>query len=743
MKILKGLILLISLLVIIWFLINLNKPQSPRPQDLKNLSFDNLKIYFTDLSNRKGAKYAFEVLKKADFSPNTDTHLLGHVVGDILYKQQGAEGIQICTQDFRNACSHSIVVGLFTDKGEAALNEIKAACKKAPGGQGAYTMCYHGLGHGIVAYEGYDLSKTIGLCQKTGTQQHENSEYPECVSGAVMEIISGGGHDKELWVKQRPKYLKPDHPFYICSSEFMPEEARGRCYDYLTPYLWEVEGADMNNPSEAVFQKSFKLCNQIAEENYRNICFGGFGKEFVGLAQSKDIRRVDQMDEGRLRQIVDWCNLAEEKAGIRECLAHALSSIFWGGENDYHASIRFCNVISDVDSSNSCFLNLIGQMSYYIKDPKIKASFCKAIPAQFTDECRRKLSEKSDSCNQLNNLTSKKQCWEEAIENTLKDQGVDAAFDLVDDLYKKDPLFASDCHAYIHLVGEKGYKVYSQRQQIKLSSKASTCGYGFYHGFMETLLIAGKDIKLAGQFCDWAEKQVGGKNDVKGACFHGIGHGITDSHDKKSWSDENELVDKPLGICEQVATDEYMINRCASGVFNVLAIKYNSASLPLNKQDPLMFCKKQTKSYFKKPCFEEMNTMLISISGRDILTAAKYLDDIEDQYATSAMSGLAGVVGMSYKDSSYALQIQNCRKLPNRLRTSCIIGFVGGLIEGETPNTQEVKALSFCSSPQLQDDERANCYKEALRLLSVYLPLQRFKGICSKLNEEYQNYCNT
>lgn len=389
MKLVRSILLVLTVILFILFISIFSKPKETV---FLNMSFDQLKKYFTDLANQKGAKAAYEVLKNANLPVNTDLHLLGHIVGDVLYKQQGAKGIQVCTRDFRNACSHSIVVGLFTDKGEEALDEIKQACQKAPGGGGAYIMCYHGLGHGILAFEGYDFLKTIELCKKTGTSEHQNSEYPECVSGAVMEIISGGGHDPKLWTIKRAEYFKKADPLHICSSDFMPEEVRGRCYDYLTPYLWEAVGGDINNPTRVDFQKAFRLCDEIVEEEYRNICFGGFGKEFVGLAQSKDIRRVDQMDDDRLRQIADWCSLAEEREGIRECLGHALSSLFWGGENDYHVSIRFCNIIFDEENSNACFLNLIGQMSYYIKDSKIKTSFCREIPPGLSSECQRRLS---------------------------------------------------------------------------------------------------------------------------------------------------------------------------------------------------------------------------------------------------------------------------------------------------------------------------------------------------------------
>ena len=727
MNLLRGLILLTILAIVLLQLNNLERDQ------LSNLSFEELKTYFTNLSNKKGAGYAFEVLKNASVAPGTDMHLLGHVVGDILYKQLGAEGIKVCSQDFRNACSHSIVVGLFTDKGEEALTEIQEACKKAPGGLGAYMMCYHGLGHGILAYTAYDFKETIGLCQKTGTK-----EYPECVGGAVMEMISGGGHDQHLWARMRPNYLKKDDPFNICSKEFLDYEGSVRCYDYITPFLWEAVGADINNPTDDNFRQAFKLCELVVDKNLRNICYQGFGKEFVGLAQARDIRKIDQMDEQKLKKVVKWCKLSESKDGYSECLSHALNSLFWGGENDYHVSIKFCHAIEDSTDQNNCFINLIDRAAFYIKDKDVRASICRQIPAQFNSECTKKLSSVCDNLD----LIAKKQCYEETVEQTLKKNGIEASFDLVDYLYQKDADFASDCHSYIHLVGEKAYQLFSQGKHLKLSSKASSCGYGFYHGFMETLLLAGEDLKKAEQFCEWAEKEVGGKNDVKGACFHGIGHGLTENHDKKEWLNEQELVNNPLIICEQVSADESMINRCASGVFNVLAIKYNSAALPLNKQNPLGFCKTQTKPYFKKPCYEEMNTMLISISKNNLVLAANYLKNLEDEYAKSAMRSLAGVIGMGYKEASFFPHIETCRKLEEQFHLPCIRGFVGGLIEGQPPGTQEVGAMNFCSSG-LSDEEKTNCYQEALRLLSLYLTLERYQNVCKNLDQKYQRYCVT
>ena len=166
-------------------------------------SFEDLTDRFRKLSKDQGAVYAFEVLGTASLPANTDLHLLGHAVGDELYEQKGVAGIADCTPDFRNACSHSIVVGALNEFGEAALPQIRDACKKAPGGSGAYTMCYHGLGHGVFAYNAYDLADTAALCKKTGTAAYHDREYIECMGGAVRETMGGGVQCCGLWLPAR------------------------------------------------------------------------------------------------------------------------------------------------------------------------------------------------------------------------------------------------------------------------------------------------------------------------------------------------------------------------------------------------------------------------------------------------------------------------------------------------------------------------------------------------------------
>ena len=359
-------------------------------QDSSLRSFGELSTYFSTLAREKGGEYAFNVLKLAPVPPDIDMHLLAHVVGDILYAQEGLEGIKACTHDFRNACSHSIVVGLLLEQGETALDKIAQACYRAPGGSGAYTMCFHGLGHGVLAHTGYDLKKAVELCEKTGTSQYDYEESSQCVSGTIMEIIAGV-HDPELWAKQRSKYFSAKDPLYPCTADFMPKTAQYLCYLYLTPHLFEAAGTNTWIPTA----KAFPFCDSIplTEPGNRDACYGGFGKEFIGFVADRDIRvsSLESITESQLKEIHELCLLADNRDGTMSCIRSAANSLYWGGENDRSIAIRFCSVIEDSFYQQGCFTNLIGSVNYYIKDPVYKREFCKEISTSYQQECQERL----------------------------------------------------------------------------------------------------------------------------------------------------------------------------------------------------------------------------------------------------------------------------------------------------------------------------------------------------------------
>jgi len=364
-------------------------------RDLKKLAsaeqtFMGAREFFVSLADEKGGVYAFEILKRATLPPNTDLHLMGHAIGDELYKQEGLIGMQHCTHDFRNACSHSIVVGALLEHGLAVLDEINKVCKEAPGGRGAYTMCFHGFGHGVLAFTEYEIPDAVELCKKVGTKEYGYEEATQCIGGMVMEMHQGV-HDPEIWEKKKDKYLTPTDPLRMCNEAYMPEAAKVLCFSYITPFMFDAAGAQGGNPTPDIYTKSFSYCDAVLNDEHRKSCYAGFGKEFIVLAQDRDIRQIEDTPTERLQLAASWCALAERQEGKEACLIEILDSLYWGGENDPEVSIRYCSLLASDSLENACFEHLFTITSYYKPDPTERAAVCALVPNTQQQLCEESL----------------------------------------------------------------------------------------------------------------------------------------------------------------------------------------------------------------------------------------------------------------------------------------------------------------------------------------------------------------
>ncbi|MBY0111042.1 hypothetical protein K2Y00_03535 [Patescibacteria group bacterium] len=386
------LLLIVLLIAVVWAVMEWKSYSSdptsyPEVQEIgvrSDWQFQELSTYFQRLADEKGALYAYEVLRYAPFPEGVDIHLLGHVVGDMLYEQQGIQGIHSCTQEFRNACSHSVVIGMLTEYGEGSLSDIAATCMEAPGGKGAYTMCFHGLGHGVLAFNGYDFEKAVGMCERTGTPAYNNREAHECIGGMMMEMIAGV-HDREVWQTQVAQYFKKNDPLYPCNADFVPDEARYTCYSYLTPYLFGQASIDLDAPDPALYSTAFSYCEPLSGSS-REACYGGFGKEFIVLANDRDIRTVGALSTEQLQKVHEWCESAGVADGEVFCKSSALASLFWGGESDPEVSFAFC-ALSEQSTQESCYRELGSAIRYYLGNTVRGDALCRKMPDQYRNFC--------------------------------------------------------------------------------------------------------------------------------------------------------------------------------------------------------------------------------------------------------------------------------------------------------------------------------------------------------------------
>jgi len=352
----------------------------------------------------------------------------------------------------------------------------------------------------------------------------------------------------------------------------------------------------------------------------------------------------------------------------------------------------------------------------------------------------------STSCQNISG-SEKQQCWDETMSQTIKSAGLEAAFDLLGDLYTADPEYvAKGCHWNAHQIGEAAYHLFTNGQDLAISPKSAYCGYGFYHGFMGLLLRNDSDLSKARHFCDKVGRTLSEKAPISRLnCYHGIGHGlIEDPPDPKTWGKPQAMLDPALKICEQVSDREEEIKDCSNGSFNavVLFMENSQYGLSLNKADPFWLCRDQ-RPIHKYNCYYETSQKLDYLGNFDIPTIGKIITGIKDQAMAevAAHTALASLLQHDIQGEDFTKYVTGCHSFSGQLRLECIRGASGGFMAHGNPGEEYVKAIKFCQLNGLADDERDVCYSNIIRTFKGSYTKDKVQSVCQGIDERYRNYC--
>ncbi len=336
-------------------------------------------------------------------------------------------------------------------------------------------------------------------------------------------------------------------------------------------------------------------------------------------------------------------------------------------------------------------------------------------------------------------------CYKDLIIKVFNKTGLDASLDLVEKIYSIDSSFSSVCHDVGHVLGAETYKLFKSGKNFKVTPKVAFCSYGFYHGFMEYLAAEG-DVEKARDFCRYVDAQVAKVTpDASLQCYHGIGHGWVNIHgDKTLLGDDVGIVKKGLSLCEKVASNESELSRCATGVFNGIAIFYESGEydLQIKKDDPMWICKRVDKK-FEDACYVSMNTVLFAVTGQDFAKSAKYIEGIkDDMVASHAMINLSLPFSLAEMDKvDHSRSIAVCRGLQPRLTVPCLQGFAFAYMEHGEPGKEYLKATGFCKDNGLTPAEEKGCLGYIYGYMAQWYPADKAYAIC-KDEGDYSTYCS-
>lgn len=342
-------------------------------------------------------------------------------------------------------------------------------------------------------------------------------------------------------------------------------------------------------------------------------------------------------------------------------------------------------------------------------------------------------------------------CFSTRIEEMVRTRGIPAAFDALAIAYNNDPQFAGTCHAVTHDLGKAAYEEFHRTGKTELTSKASYCGYGYYHGFLDALLIDTNDLAEARSFCTYVGKNVPHPPPpeyAEGSCYHGVGHGITDGTDPRLWGNAVAIAKPGLALCKQVADgNETWLMRCVSGVFNAIGNMYPDPKYKLDSgTDPYALCRDGGFSDLDTlVCYNQMNTQAVALAHGDLHTMIAFIDAIKNRRYRSealheAVSYFVQVLKWSGKDLSVD-EMNVCDTQPSDLKDTCVNGFIGGVFEFGSPGRQYIVASNVCSSETLDRDLKAACYSELISLSKYYYEKDVLRSVCENVPTEYRTVC--
>lgn len=239
-----------------------------------------------------------EAAYKADPFIATQCHQLSHIVGRTAYKRYTdlttvfGHGNSFCWSGYY----HGVIEQAVGDMGAAAVKrDADKLCSTFADKQQFsfdHFNCVHGLGHGLMSIEGYDLFKALDDCDLlTGPWQQSS-----CQGGVYMENVMVAVRESG-----NTKYLKKDDLLYPCNA--VEKRFKEQCYLMQTSYALKENSYD--------FDATFKLCAQ-ADAGFVNTCYQSLGRDASGSTNSNQ------------SETIATCQLSANPDGIYNCMVGAV-----------------------------------------------------------------------------------------------------------------------------------------------------------------------------------------------------------------------------------------------------------------------------------------------------------------------------------------------------------------------------------------------------------------------------------
>ncbi len=317
-----------------------------------------------ELINQSGPRAVMDdLLADSGGGSTIDCHQESHTIGRVAYEEFGVRTFREGDASCHSGFYHGAIEAFLAERGtQNVAEDVKEVCDAFPTAFGRFE-CLHGIGHGLMAYQDYDLPLALRTCDRLATDYDRSS----CYGGIFMENIVTAqgfgaipGHDT--------KWANKD-PHVPCSIIDQAHSVQFQCYQMQTSWMLTLFDYD--------FDRAVPECLK-APADMVSVCFKSFGRDAAGhtLRNPQKIRDICE-------------KVPQEKDFYLQCVVGAINVIvdFWGDGLENQGA-ELCAALPE-KGKESCYTTLASRLRGLFNEETKRSAVCAAFEPAYQSLCNK------------------------------------------------------------------------------------------------------------------------------------------------------------------------------------------------------------------------------------------------------------------------------------------------------------------------------------------------------------------